>query len=122
MTSSPSQNVSLQVCSPGQWADVRCDWAALADASAYTSFFLLPEWTECWLENCAAGLKARVLVFRDGSRPVGACLVASKTVRRAGIPLCRLYLNAAGEDDRDDTCIEFNNLLCLPGWEGAVAN
>ena len=32
-----------------------------------------------------------------------------------------LYLNTAGEDSADETLIEFNNLLCHPGAEKAIA-
>jgi CelD/BcsL family acetyltransferase involved in cellulose biosynthesis len=120
MPSSP-EKLSLQVCPPDRWPELRADWAAVAEASPYTSFFLLPEWTEAWLATCTAGLNVRILLFRHGEQPVGACLAVRKTVRRGGIPVRRVYLNTAGEDERDDTCIEFNNLLCLEGWEEAVA-
>jgi CelD/BcsL family acetyltransferase involved in cellulose biosynthesis len=40
---------------------------------------------------------------------------------RGLVPLRRIFLNAAGENPRDTTYIEFNSLLCEAGWEEAVA-
>jgi CelD/BcsL family acetyltransferase involved in cellulose biosynthesis len=120
-SSSLPDQLSVDIYPAARWSDVRPAWATLAEASPYSSFFLLPEWVDCWLANCAEGLSVQVLVFRDESQPVGACLVTGKNVRLGGIPVRRIYLNAAGEDELDDTCIEYNNLLCLAGWEGPVA-
>ena len=115
------QDVPVAVCAAAQWSEVKALWTALEQASPHASFFLTTEWTECWLEHCAAGLQVEFVVFRAGDRPVGICLLTYKTAHRGPIPVRRVYVNAAGEDERDSTCIEFNNLLCLEGWEEAVA-
>src|SRR6185312_10899654 len=40
--------------------------------------------------------------------------------RRGPVPVRRLYLNAAGEDEADETCLEYNRLLCRPEDRPAV--
>jgi hypothetical protein len=89
--------------------------------SPYASFFLTTEWTECWLEHYAAGLRIEFLTFEACQEAVGVCVLTYKTERRGPFPMRRVYVNTAGEDERDSACIEFNNLLCLEGWEEAVA-
>jgi len=42
-------------------------------------------------------------------------------VRKGPFAIRRVYLNTAGEDDADSACIEFNGLLCRPGYEPGVA-
>jgi CelD/BcsL family acetyltransferase involved in cellulose biosynthesis len=33
----------------------------------------------------------------------------------------RIFLNTSGEDEEEEACVEFNNLLCVQGYEHAVA-
>lgn len=60
-------------------------------------------------------------MFESEGSAVGTCLVVSTLYRRALFPIRRVSLNAAGEPVKDTTYVEFNNLLCQPGWEGPIA-
>ena len=120
-SSLPCFSTPLSICASASWAEVRDVWASLAQASPYASFFLTPEWTECWLEAYGAGMRIEPLSFHAEGRPVAACLLVYTSERRGPFTVRRVYLNTAGEDERDSACIEFNNLLCLEGWEEAVA-
>lgn len=103
------------------WPQVASVWSELSNTSPYSSFFLSPEWVECWLEVFGSVLQPEILLFRTDAVFVGACLLVFKTERRGPFLVRRVYLNTAGENEADSLCIEFNDLLCLAGWEEAVA-
>lgn len=103
-----------------QWRAASADWATLWRQCG-ASFFLSPDWVETWLETFGASLDAEVAVFRRGHQPIGACVLARRIHWRKIVPMRRVYLNCAGEPDDDDTCIEYNRLLCLPGEEESTA-
>jgi CelD/BcsL family acetyltransferase involved in cellulose biosynthesis len=66
-------------------------------------------------------LNPELLTFvRDGD-VVGCCLLVWRTLWVRGIPLRRVYLNCAGENEADSTCIEYNALLSLPDCGERVA-
>jgi CelD/BcsL family acetyltransferase involved in cellulose biosynthesis len=104
-----------------EWASVRSEWDALVEGSPYASFFHSSEWIEAWIEAYGPQLQPRILLFRAGPRPVAAGLLVVRRQRRGPIPLCRVYLNACGEDEAEETALEFNDLLCLSGFEQAAA-
>ena len=104
----------------GEWQRAAEVWADLAAQSPYTTFFLSPEWVEAWLEVFGSGLAVEILVFREPQRAVGACLLVRRTLLYGPFPVRCIFLNTAGENPDDSPCIEFNNLLCLAGWEKNV--
>jgi hypothetical protein len=85
------------------------------------SLFLSREWVDCWLTTFGEDLNPDLLAFARGGDIVGCCLLVWRTQRVRGIPLRRVYLNCAGEDDADSTCLEYNALLSLPEYEPQVA-
>ena len=103
------------------WPDWSAIWAELAQAATPSArFFLGPHWIETWMQIFGAQLRPRILVFRRDGAAAGICLVVSRRERRGPIPIRRLYLNAAGEDEADETCLEYNRLLCRPDDKLAV--
>ncbi len=102
------------------WARWSPVWAGLAQGSASAGFFLGPHWIESWMEAFGALLQPRILVFRRDDAVAGICLIVSRRQRRGPIPVRCLYLNAAGEDEADETCLEYNGLLCRPDDRAAV--
>lgn len=115
------QEVKVVRYDPAAWSTVGRVWADLASLSPYTTFFVTPEWVESWLEVFARDLEVEILVFEGDARPVGTCLLVHRVCRYGPFPSRCVFINTAGEDSGDSPCIEFNNLLCLPGWERAVA-
>lgn len=104
-----------------EWAAARLDWERLVDSSPYTSLFHSPPWIEAWLEVYGPQLRPQILVVRHGSETIAACLLVSRRQRRGPVPLRRIYLNACGEDEAEETALEFNDLLCLSGFEQTAA-
>ena len=85
------------------------------------TFFVSREWVSCWLETFGDELNPDLLLFVQQGEVIGCCLLVWRTAWVRGIPLRRVYLNCAGENDADSTCIEYNSLLHLPGCAGPVA-
>jgi len=105
-----------------RWPEVAPVWSALASACAQPSFFLAPEAVEVWLDVFGPVLSPSIVLFRDDELTVvGAAILVRRTVRKGPFEVRRVYLNTAGEDDADSACIEFNGLVCRPGYEPALA-
>jgi hypothetical protein len=66
-------------------------------------------------------LNPDLLAFVADGEVVGCCLLVWRTQWVRGIPLRRVYLNCAGENEAESTCLEFNSLLSLPQYERRVA-
>ena len=120
MSAPRDRTVELDVQPASAWPRLSSDWRALAEQAPNASFFLTADWAEVWMSAFGAVLQPDVLVFRAGGRIVGACMLVRRTVRVGPIPVTRLYLNMAGEDEAEDTTIEYNDVLCLDGWQDAV--
>jgi CelD/BcsL family acetyltransferase involved in cellulose biosynthesis len=115
-----NQMAGVDVHCASAWPPIAPLWSELAGSSPH-SFFLTREWIGCWLEVFASVLAPEILIFRSGSMVVGACLLVCRNEWRGPFRLRRIYLNTAGEDEADQTCISYNNILCRPGWEETVA-
>ena len=104
-----------------EWALVRADWQQLVESSPFASFFHSTPWIETWLEAYGPALQTEIVLLRHDGRPVAGGLLTFRTERRGPIVLRTVYLNACGEDEHEETALEFNDLLCLPGHEHAAA-
>jgi len=113
--------IETKVTSWYEWPDVSQLWGHLVDQTR-ASFFLTNEWVETWLEIFGEVLDPKILTFFDKRLPVGACILTSNIFRYRFLPMRRIYLNCAGEPEEDGTCIEYNRLLCLPGYESSIAD
>jgi Acetyltransferase (GNAT) domain len=116
-----SGQVHIKVAPAAAWPDISPLWQGVAGASPHSSFFLTTDWIETWLESFCDLVRPSILVFESGRSAVGACLVVSTVYRRALFPIRRVSLNAAGEPAKDTTYVEFNDVLCRPGWEEPIA-
>jgi CelD/BcsL family acetyltransferase involved in cellulose biosynthesis len=116
-----SAPVTLERLTPRDWPAVAPVWKGLSERAAEATFFISTDWVGTWLEEFAPRLEVEILLFHGAGEPVGACLLVRRTVRKGPFPVRTVYLNAAGEDPADTTWVEFNDLLCLAGWEDAVA-
>lgn len=113
--------VELRPYSPGSWEEIKPQWTELVRASPYASFFLSADWIGCWLHVFGQVLKPEILLLRNDARLVGACLIVNRTRWYGPIPVRRIFLNAAGEDPSEQTYVEYNNILCAPGYETIMA-
>ncbi len=99
-----------------EWAALSPAWDSLAPG-CQASFFLSTAWVDTWLRIYGPQLEPEIVLLREGGEPVAACLLVRRTFWRKFVPVRRIYLNCAGEDEAESTCIEYNRLLCLPGRE-----
>jgi hypothetical protein len=116
------ETVSVTRYGTAQWAEVRTEWSNLADCSPHTTFFVSAEWMDAWIATFGTVLNAEILAFHEGGAPVAVCALVRRTIRYRGFPVRAVYLNTSGETPGESPVIEFNNLVCLPGWEPAVAS
>lgn len=104
------------------WPSVASAWRDLVARCGHATFFVTAEWVQTWMDTFGAELKPTILLFGgEAGRLEGACLLVRRTERKGPFSIRRLYLNTSGEDDRDSPCIEFNTLLCEPGYELTMA-
>jgi hypothetical protein len=113
--------ISVQRFHWRQWSELASTWERIHSSSADASFFLSREWVDCWLATFGEDLKPDLLTFVNQEDVIGCCLLVWRTEWVRGIPLRRVYLNCAGEDDADSTCIEYNSVLSFPGYADQVA-
>ena len=104
-----------------EWPAVAPAWERIHGLSPEASFFLSREWVDCWLATFGEQLHPELLTFVSDGEVVGCCLLVWRTQWVRGIPLRRVYLNCAGEDEADSTCIEYNSVLSLPKDDESVA-
>ena len=104
-----------------KWSTFAPTWERIHTMCPDASFFFPREWVDCWLATFGEDLNPDLLAFAKDGDVVGCCLLVWRTQWVRGIPLRRVYLNCAGENDADSTCIEFNSLLSLPEYEEPVA-
>ena len=113
--------VSVQKLNWHQWPEFAPTWERIHQLCQDASFFLSREWVDCWLATFGAELNPDLLVFVRADEVVGCCLLVWRTQWVRGIPLRRVYLNCAGEDEADSTFIEYNSLLAIPDDAEQVA-
>lgn len=113
--------ISVKTLSWRQWPALAPTWERIHKMSPEASFFVSREWVDCWLATFGEELNPDLLMFaRDGAL-VGCCLLVWRMQWVRGIPLRRVYLNCAGENEADETFIEYNSLLSLPDCGVPVA-
>ncbi len=115
-----SLGVTLRVSPWTAWRDVAPDWEHVYRASGIRSFFLSPEWVSCWVDTFGPAVAPELVTVLRGSEPIGCCLLVWRLQWVKGVPLRRVFLNCAGEDEQDTTWIEYNALLHVAGGCGDV--
>jgi CelD/BcsL family acetyltransferase involved in cellulose biosynthesis len=76
---------------------------------------------DAWVVTFGPVLDPTLLLFSAGEQAVGVCALVFRQQSRGPFTINQVFLNTAGEARADDLCLEYNNLLVLPGWEQAVA-
>jgi hypothetical protein len=112
--------LDIQCLAWSDWPSVAPQWSWLAAESPRRSFFLSKNWVDTWITVFGPLLQPQILVFSCRQQPVCICLLVRRRSRRGPVPIVQLYLNTAGEDESDGTCVEYNDLVCLPGYEETV--
>lgn len=113
--------ISVEQLNWRQWSSFAPTWERIHSMSPEASFFLSREWVDCWLATFGGQFNPDLLAFVRDGEVVGCCLLVRRTQWIRGVRLRRIYMNCAGEDDADSTCIEYNTLLSLPDCTVEVA-
>ena len=116
-----TKRISVSVYRPADWPQVAPIWTELSHVSPYLSFYLSADWMTAWLGVFGEKLSLQILVFEEQGQPVGVCLLTCALEPRGPFRVLRIYLNTGGEPVAERTLMEFNNILCVPGKEEAIA-
>ncbi len=116
-----SEKMECLEFAPEEWPQVAPVWDELFRSSTRFGFFLSEPWVESWIAIFGPALRVRIAVFARGGQPLGACLLVEPAQTGAARLYRRLFLNTSGEDAREAAYPEYNDLLCRPGAERAVA-
>lgn len=100
---------------PPEW------WSVLFDKVDDASIFISPAWTETWLELYGREFDGCWVRWDASGSPVGGCLLLTRTVWLSCCPIRTLFVNASGNTTERSPPIEYNRVLCLAGFEGAIA-
>jgi CelD/BcsL family acetyltransferase involved in cellulose biosynthesis len=103
------------------WPDVEADWRRLTAQTPYQSIFLGSDWIGTWIKHYQQKLNIEIVRIYDGAHLIAVCLLNRRTEWKGPIPVRKVYLNAAGEDQWEEVGTEFNHFMCLPGWEEMAA-
>lgn len=93
-------------------------WVRLAQQSR-GSFFLSWSWLHSWI---AMHVRMPIVlsVYTPCAQLVGCCIFNTATRYRFGLPVRQLRLHQTGLADQDIICLEYNDVLCMPGHENQV--
>ena len=112
------QLVTRIIREEGGWDAIRRDWDELFEASPQASSPLDFSWLRKWWEvyGSVYGGGMRIITAWQGQRLIGA--LPLYIGRRAwGLDPDVLRFISTGEAEVEETCADYLNLLCLPGWE-----
>lgn len=102
--------VSLEILSPFS-GRAEATWLSL-EADARPTYFLTWAWIENWLACLPRNEAPQLVVVMDHDRPVAACFLARRNLRRRGVVVSRAaFLNTTGIRRYDALCVEHNGLL-----------
>jgi CelD/BcsL family acetyltransferase involved in cellulose biosynthesis len=94
--------------------EVEPAWRAL-QARAAPSYFQSWGWIDTWLDCLDRTEAPRLLLWRDGARPLAAGFLGRRhLVRHRLVPSTALFLNTSGVPAHDELCVEHNELLSDP--------
>ncbi len=109
----------------GEWDAIRDDWNTLYSSSPYSSVPLDFVWLRGWWRVYGplygnAGL--RIVTVRRGSRLVGAIPLYVSRGMGGSFGTRHLRFISTGEEEHEETCPDYLNLLCLSGEEAVCAD
>jgi len=125
MVEIPKDVTTRIICEEREWDAIRDDWNTLHASSPYSSAPLDFVWLRGWWRVYGtlygkAGL--RVVTVWRGSRLVGAIPLYMGRGMGGSLGTRHLRFISTGEEEHEETCPDYLNLLCLPGEEAVCAN
>jgi CelD/BcsL family acetyltransferase involved in cellulose biosynthesis len=96
-------------------------WNSLLENSASRALALTWEWQSTWWEVFGnSGRELNILVARQGTEIVGIAPLLRRTVPHYGMPFTRLEFLGTGENEADEICSEYLDLIIRQGLEAEV--
>ena len=89
-------------------------WGQLHDNDLVNSFFTSLEWCSAWLKTFGEQLQPEMYSLRLLGTERACWILVRRTESWHGIPVRRVYVNTAGEDEVDSPCVEYNTVVCHP--------
>lgn len=96
-------------------------WQALFRSACNPSVFLSHAWMHSWLEVYQAGFRGVWVRWEYRGATVGGCLLLTRAIRKGGVPMRSLFINATGEAPGRTPLVEYNDVLHVAGHEEAIA-
>jgi CelD/BcsL family acetyltransferase involved in cellulose biosynthesis len=112
---------NCQILSWSDWPAIAPVWSRLVARASRSSFFLTEPWIGAWIETFGPHLKPSILLLESAGEPVGACILSLTTPKLLRIPVRGLALNATGETSEHTIYSEYNDLVCVEGYENLLA-
>ncbi len=124
-TATPTaRNLSLGLRPSSDRAEALQLWAELEQRIGHLGLPCSVDWTEAWLNAYGDLVPHTFLLARDvdTSTLQGICLICEGVDQKEGpIGIRTLHVGPAGEPDSESVCVEYNQLLVAPEFEGAFA-
>ncbi|HSY98660.1 MAG TPA: GNAT family N-acetyltransferase [Terriglobales bacterium] len=125
MVEIPKDVTTRIICEEREWDALRDDWNTLYASSPYSSPPLDFVWLRGWWRVYGtlygkAGL--RIVTVWRGSRLVGAIPLYMGRGMGGSLGTRHLRFISTGEEEHEETCPDYLNLLCLPGEEAICAD
>jgi CelD/BcsL family acetyltransferase involved in cellulose biosynthesis len=97
------------------WNSVADSWEEIWRLSPEQSPFLQPAWINAWLQTFGMALNPSIMMALSESTGdlLGCCLVTRRNEFLKRIPIRCAYINTAGENQADEVCIEYNDILAV---------
>jgi CelD/BcsL family acetyltransferase involved in cellulose biosynthesis len=96
-------------------------WNSLLENSASRALALTWEWQSTWWAVFGnSGRELNILVARHGTEIVGIAPLLRRTVPHYGMPFTRLEFLGTGENEADEICSEYLDLIIRQGLEAEV--
>jgi CelD/BcsL family acetyltransferase involved in cellulose biosynthesis len=96
-------------------------WDALLESAGNPSIFLTPAWVNTWLDVYGEAFTGSWVSFWSADRCVGGFMLLRRKSRAGPFPVRLCALNTAAEDAEESPWVEYNDVLCVPGFEPVVA-
>jgi hypothetical protein len=119
-----SQNLSIEVCTSSDRANVLRQWAELEQRVGQLGLPCSHDWTEAWLNAYGDLVPHTFLLARDSETSTlqGLCLITEGVAQKEGpFTIRTLHVGPAGEPEGECVCVEYNRLLVEPAFEAAFA-
>jgi hypothetical protein len=101
-----------------EWSKVLEKWGKLHLITPHRSYFTSTQWVSIWMEVFGPGLRPQICVFESEEGARAAWILVRRTKPWHHLPLRRVYLGTAGEDESESPCVEYNGFVYDPAYCG----